>query len=179
MSRFGTLVERIDERIPGINLPLLSVSQTRGVVRRSELSDKPPRAESLDAYKVCRKGDLVFNKMSIRSGAMGFAREDGLVTYHYEVMRPRTGSDVRFIVYLMKSDWFTAELVSRERGIGAGDQGGAVRTTEVPFKVLRTIDVHVPETSEQTAIADFLDRKTARIDTLIAKQEQLIATLRE
>lgn len=179
MTRFGSAVARIDVREPGSTLPLLSVSQTRGVIRRSEISDKPPRAETLDVYKVCREGDVVFNKMSIRAGAMGVALEDGLVTYHYEVMRPRVGTDARYVVYLMKSDWFTGELIARERGIGAGDQGGSVRTTEVPFKVLRTIDAYIPPPAEQVAIADFLDRETAQIDTLIAKQQQLIETLRE
>ena len=178
MTRIGTVLDRVDERIPGSDLPLMSVSQTRGVIRRSELTDKPPRAESLDSYKVCRRGDIVFNKMSIRAGALGVAAEDGLVTYHYEVMRP-ANADPRFLVYLMKSDWFIGELVSRERGIGAGDSSANVRTTEVPFKVLRTIDAHLPSTNDQTAIADYLDRETARIDTLIAKEEQLIATLRE
>lgn len=102
MTRFGAAMAKIDERMPGIDLPLMSVSQTRGVIRRSELTDAPHRAKSLDAYKVCRRGDVVFNKMSIRAGAMGVAQEDGLVTYHYEVMRPRAGTDPRFIVYLMK-----------------------------------------------------------------------------
>ena len=32
---------------------------------------------------------------------------------------------------------------------------------------------------EQEQIVDFLDRETAKIDALIGKQEQLIATLRE
>ncbi|BBX30714.1 restriction endonuclease subunit S [Mycolicibacterium alvei] len=177
MSRFGSAMERIDERIPGIDLPLLSVSQTRGVLRRSELTDRPQRADSLDAYKVCRANDIVFNKMSIRAGAMGVAQEDGLVTYHYEVMRAINGSDPRYVVYVMKSAWFTEELIKRERGIGAGDQAN-VRTTEVPFSVLKTIDCHLPEPSEQCAIADFLDRETAQIDALIDEQQRLIDLLR-
>jgi type I restriction enzyme S subunit len=179
VTRFGALVERVDKRIPGSGLPLLSVSQTRGVVRRSELTDAPQRAESLDHYKVCRRGDIVFNKMSIRSGAMGVAQENGLVTYHYEVMRPRAGVDARFVFYLMKSANFTAEMVKRERGIAAGDDSGAVRTTEVPFRVLRTIDTYVPTADKQRAVADFLDRETAQIDTFIAKNEDLIALLTE
>lgn len=176
--RFGHAVEKVDERIPSIGLPLMSVSQTRGVIRRSELTDAPHRAESLDAYKVCRRNDIVFNKMSIRAGAMGVVSEDGLVTYHYEVMRPRKGTDPRFIVYLMKSSWFTGELIKRERGIGAGGQGN-VRTTEVPFSVLKTIDAYIPEAVEQRAIANYLDEETAQIDALVAKQEEFIALLRE
>lgn len=178
MTRFGHAMQKVDERIPGVKLPLMSVSQTRGVIRRSELTDAPQRAESLDAYKVCRAGDIVFNKMSIRSGAMGVAAEDGLVTYHYEVMRPLEGTESRFIAHLMKSSWFTEELIKRERGIGAGDQAN-VRTTEVPFSVLKTIEAHIPPSADQRAIADYLDRETARIDTLIEEQQRLIEMLRE
>ncbi|MGC5033026.1 restriction endonuclease subunit S [Micromonospora sp. DT229] len=171
-------MEKIDERIPGIDLPLMSVSQTRGVIRRSQLTDAPQRAESLDAYKVCRRNDVVFNKMSIRAGAMGVAAEDGLVTYHYEVMRPREGTNPNFIAYLMKSSWFTEELIKRERGIGAGDQAN-VRTTEVPFSVLKTIDAYIPGYTTQCAIASYLDRETARIDMLTEEQQRLIDMLRE
>lgn len=171
-------MQKVDERIPGVDLPLMSVSQTRGVIRRSELTDAPQRAESLDAYKVCRSGDIVFNKMSIRSGAMGVADEDGLVTYHYEVMRPLAGTDPRFIAFLMKSSWFTEELIKRERGIGAGDQAN-VRTTEVPFSVLKTIEIYAPALDEQRAIAGYLDHETARIDMLIEEQQRLIEMLRE
>ncbi|MGO1507559.1 MAG: restriction endonuclease subunit S [Microbacteriaceae bacterium] len=39
--------------------------------------------------------------------------------------------------------------------------------------------IPLPGHPDQTRIADYLDRETAQIDTLIAKQEQLIATLRE
>jgi type I restriction enzyme S subunit len=156
----------------------MSVSQTLGVVRRSELTDDPPRAESLDDYKVCRPGDIVFNKMSIRDGAMGVAREGGLVTYHYEVMRPRPGADPRYVVYLMKSEWFTGELIQRERGIGAGGTSG-VRTTEVPFSVLRTIDAPIPESTAQRAIADYLDAETARIDKVAEAKRGLVRLLRE
>lgn len=178
MRRLGAVLDRVDERIPGSNLPLLSVSQTRGVIRRTEISDKPARAETLDVYKVCRAGDLVFNKMSVRAGAVGVAQEDGLVTYHYEVMRPHD-ADPRYLVHLMKSEWFIGELIRRERGIGAGDQSASVRTTEVPFRILRAIKAPIPDLEGQGTIADILDIETAQIDTLIARQEQLITILRE
>ncbi|MEP7740228.1 restriction endonuclease subunit S [uncultured Nocardioides sp.] len=42
-----------------------------------------------------------------------------------------------------------------------------------------SLKILVPPITEQRAIVDYLDRETAKIDTLIAKQEQLIATLRE
>jgi type I restriction enzyme S subunit len=42
---------------------------------------------------------------------------------------------------------------------------------------INALPVPVPPTSEQRAIADFLDRETARIDTLIEEQRRLIETL--
>ncbi|PNH79225.1 hypothetical protein CXZ05_20745 [Arthrobacter sp. AFG20] len=170
-------MERTDVKIPGLDLPLMSVSQTRGVVRRSEITDAPQRAETLDHYKVCRTGDIVFNKMSIRGGAMGLAKEDGLITYHYEVMRPRPEADPDYVVYLMKSDYFMQQMILRERGIGAGG-AASVRTTEVPFKILRTIPVHAPERHQQQAISSFLDRETEQMDAMIAAQEDLVEGLK-
>ena len=42
---------------------------------------------------------------------------------------------------------------------------------------LRSLQLPLPSTGSQRAIADFLDAETARIDTLIAKKKQLIALL--
>jgi len=109
---------------------------------------------------------------------MGVAAEDGLVTYHYEVLRPVKGTDPRYVVYLMKSSTFTGELIRKERGIGAGGTSG-VRTTEVPFSSLRTIDAFIPSPAEQCLISDYLDRETGQIDELITQQDQLVATLTE
>ena len=56
------------------------------------------------------------------------------------------------------------------------------RTATLPSlsrEVLRSLVLPHPPLSEQRAIADFLDSETAQIDTLIAKQERLIETLRE
>lgn len=44
---------------------------------------------------------------------------------------------------------------------------------------LRSLRIAVPSRTEQAAIVRFLDSETGKIDALIAKQEQLVATLRE
>ena len=44
---------------------------------------------------------------------------------------------------------------------------------------LRRLADPVPPLEEQRAIADYLDRETARIDTLIEEQQRLIEMLRE
>lgn len=44
---------------------------------------------------------------------------------------------------------------------------------------INALEVPVPSEAEQRAIADYLDRETARIDTLIEEQQRLVEMLRE
>lgn len=58
--------------------------------------------------------------------------------------------------------------------------GGAKSTVDsLRRPVLASFPVSFPNEVNQRLIVTFLDRETAKIDALIAKQEQLIATLRE
>lgn len=57
--------------------------------------------------------------------------------------------------------------------------GRGTTFTELSATDLGSFQVAVPPLDLQRAIADFLDRETAKIDALIDKQEQLIDTLRE
>ncbi len=50
---------------------------------------------------------------------------------------------------------------------------------EVSGAQFMSVPVPLPPLAEQRAIADFLDEQTSKIDTLIAKQTQLVTTLRE
>ena len=54
--------------------------------------------------------------------------------------------------------------------------------TALPSMTQGTLSAHIvarPPLAEQTAIATFLDRETAKIDALVAEQEKLIALLQE
>ena len=56
-------------------------------------------------------------------------------------------------------------------------QGATVESLETG--VMATTRMPVPATAEQRAIANFLDRETARIDALISKKKELIGLLQE
>lgn len=74
--------------------------------------------------------------------------------------------DTKFSFYLLKAtdfDWFT--------------NPGAVPS--VSMDKLRNHSFSIPPTSEQSLIADYLDRKTAEIDELIADKEKLIELYEE
>jgi len=158
-------------------LPLMSVSQYLGVVPRVGLMGNDGRADDLTNYKLCFPGDVVLNRMSAYNGALGVARERGLVSPDYLVMEPTGPATADFLTRWLKTPFGVSEMTQRLRGIGAPD-AAQVRTPRINHKDLRGIPVSLPPLSDQHAIADYLDRVTGQIDALIGKQEQLIETLR-
>ncbi|MGL5007992.1 MAG: restriction endonuclease subunit S [Plesiomonas sp.] len=71
---------------------------------------------------------------------------------------------------------FRSEDVQKQ--IKDNTQGGAMQNL-VATDVFKSVSFTVPSYEEQQKIADFLDHETAKIDTLIAKQEKLIELLKE
>lgn len=172
------LIHEVDERFGSDVLPLLSVSIRTGVQRRDELTLDEHRAESLDAYKRCRAGDVVLNRMRAFQGAIGVAPVDGLVSPDYAVLRAAPALDARYLAYLLRSKWGVAEMASRLRGIG-GVSSGVVRTPRVNVDDLRTIRVPLPTLARQQAAVDALDRESQLVarttSALIRLSDQLLA----
>jgi type I restriction enzyme S subunit len=81
-----------------------------------------------------------------------------------------TKVDLSFLVWVINSDAvrINAELVST----------GTTRI-RINLSELKKLKIPYPAISEQTQIANFLDHETAKIDTLIDKQQQLIKLLKE
>jgi type I restriction enzyme S subunit len=163
----------VDERGgEGSSLPLMSVSLTRGVVPRSDISESEGRADDLSNYKVCRPGDIVINRMSAYQGALGLSHDKGLVSPDYLVLRPNKDVSASYLTYLFKSKWFVGEMTRRLRGIGSTEQGN-VRTPRINSDDLGLISIKLPTSTEQQTIADYLDIETARIDLLLEKKQRM------
>jgi type I restriction enzyme, S subunit len=76
----------------------------------------------------------------------------------------------RFVQYSLLTHEFIA--------IADGSTFGA-KMPRVSWDFMGNMPLVMPPPEEQTAIAAFLDRETAKIDALIAEQERLIALLAE
>jgi type I restriction enzyme S subunit len=85
---------------------------------------------------------------------------------HAIVTTPAKGIDPRWLAHVLDT------MNLRQYSQAAAQPG-------ISAEAIGKLRVPTPSPSEQACIADFLDRETAKIDALIAKQEQLIATLRE
>lgn len=75
--------------------------------------------------------------------------------------------------------WFVAAQLTAGANYDAGILSSGSTRSRIPLSVTATRTLALPPVEEQSAIADFLDRETAKIDALIAEQERLIALLKE
>lgn len=152
---------------------LLSVYREFGVIPKDSRNDNFNRASlDLSNYLLVHPGDLVVNKMKAWQGSLAISTLRGIVSPAYFVYRPVGEVEGRFIHHLLRSARVVSVMKSISKGIRPGQW-------DLDPAVFAQMALAVPSLAEQRAIADYLDRETAQIDTLIAKQEQLIATLRE
>jgi len=124
-------------------------------------------------YQGVRRGDLVIHAMDAFAGAIGVSDSDGKSTPVYSVCRPRKGlSDSKYYGRLLRHMALSGFIESLAKGIRE-------RSTEFRWAEAGNVYLPLPPVTEQAAIADFLNRETAKIDALIAEQEKLIALLAE
>ena len=125
-------------------------------------------------YQGVRKGDLLVHAMDGFAGAIGVSDSDGKCSPVCSVCVPKeTASlDVHYYGYLVRQLAVTDFITSLAKGIRE-------RSTEFRFSEFAILPLTVPPLDEQTQIAKFLDYETAKIDALVAKQQQLIALLQE
>lgn len=129
--------------------------------------------EALVSDYLLNDGDILLS----RSGTVGrsFVYDSllhGKCAYAGYLVRfvPKDDSNPRFIYYFTKSKEFEEWLSSSTISSTIGNVNGQ-KYANMPLPM--------PSLEEQTRIAAFLDAETAQIDTLIAKQERLIALLQE
>lgn len=157
-------------------LPILTVSINSGVSDR-EIADEEKdrvfvRSEDRTKYKRVYPGDLVYNMMRAWQGAFGAVRVEGMVSPAYVVAKPKDGIEVdsRYMEALLRTPEATEEMHRYSRGI----VDFRLRLYWPEFKNIR---ICLPPIEEQKEIADFIDRKSQKIDLLINKKEQFISEL--
>lgn len=151
---------------------LLSVTQNQGVVPRTWVENRMVMPSgALESFKLIEKGDFAISLRSFEGG-LEYCYHDGIISPAYTVLKKKRDDLYEdFYKYLFKSHAFISELQTSVVGIREGKN---ISYPELSYSYLP-----IPPLPEQTAIANFLDNKTAKIDTAIAQKEQLIALLKE
>ena len=173
-SLFDEISERYEQNIDN-ELPLLSVSEYYGVASRASKIKEDEiliRAETLDGYKKCKKGDIVSNIMLAWKCSLGRSPIDGIVSPAYCVYRPRKNVNSKFYHYLFRTKTYGDIFKVNSTGLIES----RLRLYTPKFYVL---NVPIPSFDEQNAIAHYLDDRCSKIDTIITEAKASIEEYQE
>ena len=150
---------------------LLSVTQDQGVVPRTWVENRMVMPSgALESFKFINKGDFAISLRSFEGG-LEYCHHDGIISPAYTVLKAKRTFESQFYKYLFKSFSFISELQTSVVGIRQGKN--------ISFEELSYSYLPIPPFPEQTAIAAFLDRKTALIDQAIGIKQKQIELLKE
>jgi type I restriction enzyme S subunit len=144
-----------------------------GVVPRALDDLEGLQAAEFETYQMFSPDDLVFKLIdlqNIKTSRVGLVPEFGIMSPAYIRIVPS-----RSRVFPKFAYWFFTNLYNR---CIFNELGGGVRQT-ISSEELLLLPFPALPVPEQTQIAAFLDRETAKIDALVAEQEKLIALLKE
>jgi type I restriction enzyme S subunit len=156
-----------DGAIPFLKVNALAKADADGVIRWSDETISETDARALRAT-IFPGGSIVLAKIgaALLLGRIRILGSDSCIDNNMMAISPRADTNSRFLYYAMtqlRFDWLV------NPGAVPSTSEGAVGRFRLPF----------PTVSEQTSIADFLDKQTSKIDLLIRKQERLLETLAE
>lgn len=119
-----------------------------------------------------RKNDFVINSRSDRRGSCGISEYDGSCSLINTVLKPRGNMNNKYYSFVFKSDNFADEFYRWGHGI-VND------LWSTKWSDMKNIYIPSPTIDEQKRIADYLDKRCSRIDTIIEKQQEIIEKLKE
>ena len=172
----GRLFRRT-KRTDHIGKELLSVYRDYGVIPKSSRDDNNNKpSEDLTPYQLVEPNDLVMNKMKTWQGSIAISEYEGIVSPAYFVYQPEPKlfdlAYPKYIHYLLRNPIYIAQYLRQSKGI-------RVSQWDLDPDEFQRIELLLPEKNEQLRIFEFLDHETAKIDTLIEKQQRLIELLKE
>lgn len=151
---------------------VLSITQ-RGIMPKNIASNEGQIAENYSNYQLVEPGDFAMNHMDLLTGWVDISKYNGVTSPDYRVfvLLDKENNHNQYYLYLMQM-CYTNRIFY---GLGQGVSGmGRWRLQADKFL---NFTIPVPSYEEQKEIADYLDKKCAEIDTLIAKKSSLLEEL--
>jgi type I restriction enzyme S subunit len=174
-KRLKYVLDERNERSKTGEEPLFMVSQTHGLVVRSEFHEKAEVAQSNVDNKIVHKNDLVFNKLKAHLGVFFKSNIEfkGLVSPDYAVYRSKGWiNDLKYLEHLFRHPAYIGQFVIRATGIVEG-------LIRLYTSDLFEISISIPPKHEQEAILAFIENQSSKIEWAITLQQQQIHKLKE
>ncbi|MBP2654575.1 MAG: hypothetical protein H6Q73_2144 [Firmicutes bacterium] len=149
------------------------LSLARSGVRIRDISTNEGQvAESYFNYNPVDVDDLLLNPMDLYSGAnCSISKVVGVISPAYINLRSENGINPTFYDYYFKVQYWMMAFFAHGKGVSFENRWTLNTETIMNYPI-----VSLPYT-EQCRIADYLDVKCAKIDSMVEKQQQVIEKL--
>lgn len=157
-----------------IDKQVLSLYREYGIVPKDSRDDNHNvTSQDVSDYKYVRVGDFVVNKMKAWQGSVAVSNYEGIVSPAYFVYEfTNKNIDGKYFHYLIRNKTYTAEFRRLSGGIREGQW-------DLPADALNNTYILIPPLEEQKAVAEYLDKKCAEIEQVIADKKVQLETLDE
>lgn len=172
LRRNRFVFDEINERSVDGNETPLSMSQKLGLVPADNVEQKTLQSATRENFKLCRRDDLVLNRLKAHLGVFARATIPGTVSPDYSVFRMRVQGEAYYFERLFKTSAYIAVFRNACRGIVEG------------FWRLYTPDFYAitalcPPAEEQAAIVRWITTENVRSQGVAANAQREIELMAE
>lgn len=148
------------------DLPLVSITQSQGVILREDVGRKDTSTEDKSKYlRICRC-DIGYNTMRMWQGVSALSAIEGIVSPAYTVIRPNNKIDGEFAAHFFKLDRIISVFCRHSQGLVSD-------TWNLKFPHFAKIQVSIRTIEEQRRIVQVLNLADQSIKIVHKKLEAL------
>lgn len=153
----------------------LTASQKYGIISQEDYMERQNYKivladKGLENWKHVEPNDFIISLRSFQGG-LEISYIPGCITWHYIVLKPKAGVEPEYFKWLFKSPRYIQALQRTANFVRDGQDLRFSNFVQVPLPLIPM--------DEQKEIADYLNKKTARIDSIIADVTEQIEKLKE
>lgn len=165
---------KIKKRISGKEgYQVLSITQ-QGIKEKDTESGAGQLSMDYSKYQFAYVGDFAMNHMDLLTGYVDITKYDGVISPDYRVFTLEDkNSHPNYYLYLYQNGY--KNKIFYKYGQGSSQLG----RWRLPTEQFNEFRFPYPPLEEQQQIANYLDEKTSKIDTLIEKSNKSIELLKE
>lgn len=167
LNKIGSVYDERSVKVSDKDYAPLSVTK-QGIVPQLETAAK---TDNSDNRKLIKKGDFVINSRSDRRGSCGISEYDGSCSLINTVLKPRKNMCNAYYSFVFRSECFADEFY--RWGTGIVDDLWSTKWSN-----MKNIYIPFPPLEEQHRISTYLDTKCEKIDSIIARQQEVIEKLK-
>ena len=168
VTKISTVYQERNTKVSDKEYTPLSVTKF-GIVPQLETAAK---TDNGDNRKLIKKNDFVINSRSDRRGSCGISEYDGSCSLINIVLEPRQDMCNKYYNFVFKSELFSDEFYRWGNGI-------VDDLWSTKWSNMKNIYIPFPHLERQQHIANYLNSRCSKIDSIIGKQQAVIEKLKE